>query len=150
MCGVSRSAVCSLIKSGILVRQGRLLDTDNTRNRQYLEKHRKTEIVPEKAEFDIFATEEEDFTVYTHEGEVAMQACKTLMRYIASKEQEIAIYKNVEKPVPDVGAENFMRFLIQKLQLNDMDEQMTHDGILMAMKPEYRIAYLHSLAETRT
>ena len=111
--------------------------------------NRKREVKIKKEDFDIFAPVEEDFTVYSHEGEVAMQACKTLMSYIASKEREIAVYKNVAKPVPDAGADRFMRFLVKKLQLNDLDEQLMHDGILMAMKPEYRLCYLHSLAETR-
>lgn len=39
MCGVSPMAVCKRIQAGVLVRENKRLDTDNPKNRAYLESH---------------------------------------------------------------------------------------------------------------
>ena len=39
MCGVSAMAVCKRIQAGVLVRENKRLDTDNPKNRAYLESH---------------------------------------------------------------------------------------------------------------
>lgn len=159
--GVSVGTISEHIKKGQLVRKEGWLDTDDYKNRSYLVEHgknkeeliesvRKSLPFASKSEsFDIFAEEKQDKKVYSAFGKKAIEACESLINYVYEQERVIAEYQGLEERKTDAGTVSFIRYLVQKLDLNDMDNQMTHDCMLMTMNKEYRMTYMNAVKEKR-
>ena len=99
--------------------------------------------------FDIFAEEKQSKKVYSAFGKKAIEACESLINYVYEQERVIAEYQGIDERKTDAGTVSFIRYLVQKLDLNGMDNQMTHDCMLMTMNKEYRMTYMNAVKEKR-
>ena len=159
--GVSVGTISEHIKKGQLVRKEGWLDTDDYKNRSYLVEHGKNKkeliesvreslpFVSKGENFDIFAEEKQSKKVYSAFGKKAIEACESLINYVYEQERVIAEYQGIEERKTDAGTVSFIRYLVQKLDLNGMDNQMTHDCMLMTMNKEYRMTYMNAVKEKR-
>ena len=159
--GVSVGTISEHIKKGQLVRISGWLDTDDYKNRSYLVEHGKNKetliesvrdtlpLVSKSDNFDIFAEEKQNKKVYSAFGKKAIEACESLINYVYEQERVIAEYQGLEERKIDAGTVSFIRYLVQKLDLNGMNNQMTHDCMLMTMNKEYRMTYMNAVKEKR-
>ena len=155
MCGVSDMAICLGCKRGNLSKTpDDFIETDEIKNKKYLQKHLKKVYLKNHnselyEDFDIFGQNEYSelgSAVYTQAGKEAVQACKTLIKYIELQERQLALQKGViSKPV-EASAVHFLQTIVQKIvETPAIDFKMTHDAMLQTLNENYRRPYLQAL-----
>ena len=158
MCGVSPMAVSLSVKNGKLLKNSRgLIDTDIEPNNSYLcrkltKLHNKQ--ISNTGNFDIFAGLNEQTElgekVYSTEGKEAVAACKALIRYIEKQEENTALNNNlIRKPIDNATLHLLQLIGETVVNSKELDNQWTHDALLMAMNQEYRHPYLQALSKIR-
>lgn len=149
MAGVSAMAVSKLCKSGKLVREGWLLDTDNPVNARYLAKHGVLFDVATAEDVNVGVMEEDAGVCLSCGARDVLKGLAMAARYIINAERKRAEEAGKVDRKIDPGTEHFLRYLVKKLKLENVDNEFMHDNILLTMAPQYRLAYLKALADMR-
>ena len=151
LCGVTPAAICMAAKQGRVVKNaaGRI-DTLAAKNKEYLRKRQAKLSRKKSAAVDKWNDVAAIGTpVYSQQAQNVVAACRSIIRYVESEERAAAERSRVvHKPV-DAATVNFLRELTDKICGSSFDNKYSHDALLSAMNPDYRLCYLNSLRESR-
>ena len=151
MCGVSPAAIGIAAKQGRVVKNkaGRI-DTFSPKNKAYLRRRQVILCRRKKSAVDNWnALTELGEPVYSQHAQSVVAACRSIIQYVESQERALAERERVvHKPV-DAAAVNFLRELTDKICGTSYDNEFSHDALLLAMDPDYRLCYMNALAQSR-
>lgn len=151
MCGLTAAAICIAAKQGRLVKNkaGRI-DVLAAKNKTFLRRRQEKLSRKKNAAIDKWNDGAAIGTpIYSQQAQSVVAACRSIIRYVENEERAAAERSRVVHRPVDAATVNFLRELSEKICGSPFDNQYSHDALLMAMNPDYRLCYMNSLRESR-